>query len=102
MKCFVSFSCLLGVLSALSFTVTSSAVAQQFEPRGAERNEGAKYNEQLRRNEQTNIDGIDAQSAPGHQGRDRLSQEERRQLRRDINAAGRDIYRRDRSERPNR
>jgi hypothetical protein len=42
---------------------------------------------------------IEQRMEPGPaQGRERLTAEERRQLRRDINAAGRDIYRRTRTE----
>lgn len=41
---------------------------------------------------------IPVQGVVSTQSRERLSPEERRQLRRDINAAGRDIYRRSRPE----
>lgn len=107
---------LLGALG-----VASPAIAQQEASRGRDFLKGQHPGETQRsfvhRNEQRKID-VNAEQAvprdasttppaeelkpipvqgqvPG-QGRERLSPEERRQLRRDINAAGRDIYRRNR------
>lgn len=100
MRFFVS--CLLGGMISLS--VASSACAQQ------ERGEGNRHRAQSQHTGQKNSEGADLSSllrqegarapVPGRE-RERLSQEELRQIRRDINDAGRDIYRRDRSDRVN-
>lgn len=108
-------------LTALSFS--SPVAAQQDVSRGRDFAKGQSAGEMqrswLHRHEQKRTDGNaelpqlrDASTiqqaeelkpvpvqglAPG-QVRERLSPEERRQLRRDINAAGRDIYRRNRPE----
>ena len=107
---------LLGALS-----VSSPAVAQHEASRGRDFARGPGQGEMqrpfMRRNDQRRIDGdgeqpvlreastiqpaeelkaIPMQGTVLGPGRERLSPEERRQLRRDINAAGRDIYRRNR------
>ncbi|MFA6442297.1 MAG: hypothetical protein WCV99_08180 [Sterolibacterium sp.] len=118
-KYFSTFATFL--LTALSF---SSPVAAQHEgSRGRDSARGQASGEMqrpwLRRNDQKNIDDnieqpllrgasttqraeelkpIPAQGMVPGQVRERLSPEERRQLRRDINAAGRDIYRRNKPE----
>lgn len=105
------------LLTALS--VSSPVAAQHEASRGKDfaRGQGSAEVQRswMRRNEQKAIDGnteqpllreasttqqtgelkpIPAQGLAPNQVRERLSPEERRQLRRDINAAGRDIYRR--------
>lgn len=97
------------------------AMGQQETQRGRDFSKGQSHAEMQRsfwrRGEQPRPDGKSEQSSsrepstvPNHeeskqvpvqgfapvQGRERLSPEERKQLRRDINAAGRDIYRRHR------
>lgn len=110
MRSFVSIFCLLGLYSALGAGFASSAVAQQSGYRGANQRleVGAKHQAWLQRTEQKNIEGNDAQPASGPDsglkqasGRERLSLEERRKLRLDINNAGRDLYRQDSPRRPN-
>lgn len=115
MKLLVPLSALPGLLIALS--LSSPVIAQQDHQRGTAFSQG-RNTERMRqslqrRNEQKTSDvnserqllgdeTPDPQASAqkvyqgqgqGH-GRERLSPEERRQLRRDINAAGRDIYRR--------
>lgn len=115
MKLFASFFALLGLLTALSISLPASA--QQDTQRGGSfaqgRNTERMHQSLQRRNEQKTSVGNGERQFPGDaspdsqasepkanqgqgpgQGRGHLSPEERRQLRRDINAAGRDIYRR--------
>lgn len=115
MKLLVSFPPLLGLLTALSISLP--AIAQQDTQRGGNfaqgRNTERMRQSVQRRNEQKASVGNGERQLPGDespdsqpsepkanqgqgpgQGRGHLSPEERRQLRRDINAAGRDIYRR--------
>ena len=116
------FSSLVAVLLA-ALSIPSPAVAQHEKLRGRDFVPGRSAAEMqrplARRNEQK-VNGVageqqfpreatpgqqaaeqrpiqDQGQSPG-QARERLSPEERRQLRRDINAAGRDIYRRNRPE----
>jgi len=111
----------LATLSLISLSVAMPAMGQQEMQRGKDFAKGQSHGEMqrsfLRRSEQPRPDGKSEQSlsrepatvahpeelkpAPVQgfvpvQGRERLSPEERKQLRRDINAAGRDIYRRHR------
>lgn len=115
MKLFASLPALLGLLVASS--LSSPALAQQdakrSEPLAQGRNAEKMPQAAPRRDEQTASGGSSGRQMPGvespdtptserkaspgkgpGQGRERLSPEERRQLRKDINAAGRDIYRR--------
>lgn len=118
MKPFVSFPALLGLLGLLSaLSISSPAIGQQDAQRSGDfaqgRNAERMRQPLQRRNEQKTSGGNSERQLPGDrspdpqastqkvyqgqgqgQGRERLSPEERRQLRRDINAAGRDIYRR--------
>ena len=111
----------LVALSLTLLSVSMPVVGQQEMQRGRDFSKGQSHAEMqrsfLRRGEQPRADGKSDQSvsrepatlahpeelkpAPVQgfvpvQGRERLSPEERKQLRRDINAAGRDIYRRHR------
>jgi len=85
---------MLGVLSVLGISLP--AVAQQDTQGGGNsvqgRNAEGMRQPLPRRDEQKSSDP--RTSTQKTQGHERLSSEERRQLRRDINAAGRDIYRR--------
>lgn len=113
MKLHLSHSVLLGLLTALSIALP--AMAQQEGRRSGhfaqDRNAEGMRQSMQRRHEMKSQDGkserhmgkdapperqaAEQKAHQGHeQGRERLSPEERRQLRRDINAAGRDIYRR--------
>jgi len=98
---------LLGLLIALS--VSFPAFGQEGMQRGKDFAQGRRSGgmHQPMRGQQSLIDAFPGQSTPEQgvaqqrvagQGRERLSPEERQQLRRDINAAGRDIYRRTRAE----
>jgi len=116
MKPLVAYPTLIGLLTSLSISLPASAqqgvqrdaeFAQGGQGRNAERTlqllqgRGGQKTTGGNSGRQSLGDGSqDAQTAaqnadqgPG-QGRERLSPEERRQLRLDINAAGRDIYRR--------
>jgi uncharacterized membrane protein len=92
---------------ALMLSFVQSACADQVEMRGAlqEPLNGSKH-PQVPPGELKTADAVDApMSAPAPTPatpRERLSPEERRQLRRDINDAGRDIYRQNQAERPRR
>lgn len=111
----------LATLSLTLLSVSTPAIGQQEVQRGREFAKGPSQGEMqrsfLRRNEPSRIEGKNEQSLPREsstaqrpddlkpvpgpglvpvQGRERLSPEERKQLRRDIHAAGRDIYRRQR------
>lgn len=115
MKLSVLLASLLGLLSVLG--IASPAIGQQDAQRGGhlaqegnpervrqsmqQRNEqktsGANSERQQRGDESADPQATAQKLYPGQgpgQRRERLSPEERRQLRRDINSAGRDIYRR--------
>ncbi|TRZ64259.1 MAG: hypothetical protein D4S02_11100 [Rhodocyclaceae bacterium] len=111
----------LVTLSLTLLSVSTPVIGQQEVQRGRDLAKGQSHGEMqrsfLRRNEPPRTEGKNEQSLPREpspaqrpeelkpvpaqglvpvQGRERLSPEERKQLRRDINAAGRDIYRRQR------
>ena len=97
MKILISFPSLFGVLAAMS--LASLALAQEQRSAGREyreRHEGtgilALPRQSERANEERSGTAEYAMSVP-QQRRERMSLEERRQLRRDINDAGREIYR---------
>lgn len=106
MKHFTSAVNLLAVLSAM-LAFVSTASAEQTEVRGAAQEplNGAKR-QQVSRSELKALSPSDVspsvQMPIPVEPREQLSAEERRQLRRDINDAGRAIYRQDRTERPRR
>jgi hypothetical protein len=109
----------LATLSLTLLSVSMPVIGQQEAQRGRDfakgQGQGEIQRSFLRRNEPPRADGKNEQSLPREpstaqrpdelkpgpglvpvQGRERLSPEERKQLRRDIHAAGRDIYRRQR------
>lgn len=111
MKQLATIFVLLGQLTALGIalpalaqqeTQRSGNIAQEHPPermrqylqqRRVQPNSDGNRERQMTSNEPPDRQTSEQQTNPG-QGRERLSPEERRQLRRDINAAGRDIYRR--------
>jgi len=101
------FNSVVNVLAVLFATLTfvSPTFGETNEARGVVQEPGAKH-QQLSPSEMKVLDASEGPSSMQTQNsgvpRERLSLEERRQLRRDINDAGRDIYRQDRTERPRR
>lgn len=111
----------LATLSLTLLSVSTPVIGQQELQRGTDAGKVQSHGEIqrsfMRRSEPPRAEGKNEQSVPREpstaqrpdelkavpvpglvpvQGRERLSPEERKQLRRDINAAGRDIYRRQR------
>jgi len=101
------FNSVVNVLAVLFATLTfvSPTFGETNEARGVAQEPGTKH-QQLPPSELKVLDASEVPASMQTQNpgvpRERLSPEERRQLRRDINDAGRDIYRQDRTERPRR